>query len=207
MSAPSFNFKNPIILAPSREEALVLDKTQNLYHCGMGKLRAAAACERLVQRHGADFVLLTGFCGGLENCEVGDVVQACKIIEGDFDARPLEGYPHFVVSQPYNLAPPFRSYQLATFFCQDRFLTSNPYVAMTEHEIVSVTDMESYAVATTCKALNVPYAVVKIVSDMADGHAPEDFSKALLSLGKQLLKVVEDAQLRLAHGVEHGLIG
>ena len=178
------------VIVPSAFEAAFLNDVHEVYVSGMGKLRAAATVQTLVRDYGCKHILLAGFCGGLSNCNVGDVVQPWRLMECDYDARPLESWPNNV---PIDSNGMLRcGGEWATFMCQDKFIMGNPYA---EFDIAGpvVTEMEGYAVAYTSTVLGVPFNVVKIVSDMADGDADKHFADSCRKLAGKLAGTIAAA--------------
>ena len=178
------------VIVPSAFEAAFLEGVGGVYISGMGKLRAAAAVQALVRDYGCRRILLAGFCGGLSDCKPGDVVQPWRIMECDYDARPLEIWPNMIHVQSGGMLK--SGGEWATFMCQDRFIMDNPYAEM-DLGGPAVTEMEAYAVALTASTLGVPFNVVKIVSDMADGSADKDFAESCRRLAGKLAATIARA--------------
>ncbi len=58
---------------------------------GIGKVNAAAATSRLISEFEPEEVVVIGLSGALtEDLSVGDIVVADKVVQYDFDLRPLE---------------------------------------------------------------------------------------------------------------------
>lgn len=186
------------IICPSIFEYKALDRKKlsrqgSVLICsGMGKLRAAGACFKLLKKNPhLRFILLIGFAGGLtKNLSVGDVIEPRTFIEQDYNAEPFEKFPNLIRRK--KSAAYWKGSKNALMLTQDRFLTKNPYQngPYAKKYGTICCDMESYAVAHFCKSFGLDYAVVKLVSDVADENADHDFLKACRELSPKLNRVV-----------------
>lgn len=151
-----------------------------IYVSGMGKIRATCAVHDMFNR-GYDRILLAGYCGGIRGCKKGDIFIPDRIINGDYDVRPLETYPEKISigdEHPHKL-----------MVSQDRFLTVNPYEFA--YDFIA-TDMESFAVAYTCRKLGLPFTIVKVVSDIVGSNSPEDFIASCKTLAPKLNSAIHN---------------
>jgi|GEM_PF-1307631 len=191
------------IICPSEFEAKALDREAigpraALIISGMGKIRAVCACARLMATvQPLDGILLVGFAGALtNNLRVGDVIEPQTFIEYDYNAEPFEPFPHILRKRPQRRL--LRASRPAVMLTQDRFLTSNPYGRGPDavRYRTLACDMESYAVAYYCEQARVPYAVVKLISDVADAQADHDFLAACTRLAPELNRLTVEASER-----------
>lgn len=188
MSTRSSNFKVGVIV-PSHFEAKFIEPGEfELTVCGMGKVNGAWAVMELARR-GASAILLTGLAGGLRELEIGDVITAEKIMEGDYDASPVETDKHLSFAKRLRA----RWAKLACMVTQDRFLMKNEYPSAMLMPHPLATDMESYAVAFIGRRLGIPVYIVKIISDVADDKAHADFMKSCTAQAKRLNRVINDS--------------
>jgi adenosylhomocysteine nucleosidase len=183
------------IICPSLFEYKALDRKRLAGHAliqsGMGKLRAMAACAKLHRQHSAlSSVILVGFAGGLTpDLKIGDVIEPHTFIEQDYCAEPLEKFPNVIKQKKNKLLGHSIG---AVMLTQDKFLKENPYknrdLGLRSKTLAC--DMESYAVAYFCRQMNVPFFVVKLISDCADENAEHDFLAACRKLSSKLNRVV-----------------
>ncbi len=160
---------------------------------GMGKIRALDACYRLKIAHPRlKRILLIGYAGGLSGLKVGDLIEPGTFFEYDYDARPLEPYPHTLRLKQPKL---FSHSRRAAILTQDRFLTSNPLkgTPLGKQYPVMACDMESYSVAYFSKKTGIPVSIFKLISDEADANAEHDFLKACKDLSTELKACVQQA--------------
>ena len=193
------------VLCPSLFEYRALQGLQfprgqvHLCVSGMGKVRALYACHELKKRYPSlKGVLLIGFAGGLtRGLKIGDLIEPGLFIEHDYDARPLEKYPHRTKNNGKRL---FKEARDVVMLTQDRFLTKNPYAgneASFAKNRELACDMESYAVAYFCNRARIRYSIIKLISDVADENADHDFLKACRTLAPKLKKTVYEAVNRM----------
>ncbi|WAS55502.1 5'-methylthioadenosine/adenosylhomocysteine nucleosidase [Burkholderia ambifaria] len=176
----------------------------------VGKVAAAATVSALIHVFGVSGVVFTGVAGGVSRTvRVGDVVVADTLLQHDLDASPL--FPRyevpllgitrfatdleltarlkaactlFVAEEGARFAERFglagASLHGGLIISGDRFVSS-------EREVVALRDalaveMEGAAIAQVCAEHDVPFALVRTISDTADDHATQSFSHFLSAI-------------------------
>ncbi len=181
------------IICPSEFEYKVLrhdhlsKRKVALIKSGMGKLKSLYGCHKLASEHKLRHILLVGFAGALtSSLKVGDIIEPDVFIEQDFNAEPLEKFPHLLLKKPNKKILP--ESLTALMLTQDRFLTENPYKksAYAKKYKRIACDMESYAVAYFCKEARIKFSVIKLISDCADESADHDFLNNCIKLSPKL---------------------
>lgn len=120
-----------------------------LVRCGIGKVSAARCTQVLIDRFAPDAVINTGIAGGLASgLAVGDIVVADGLVQHDFDAAPI-GFVRGCVCMGDPGAP--------TVFAPDAVLSA--------------------LLAQAASMSGVPFAVVRAISDLADGTAAASFEQ------------------------------
>jgi len=163
------------VIIPSKFESELIKVPHHV--SGMGKIRAVCAVHKLVEE-GTVGILLAGFCGGIKNVSIGEVIKPTYFLEGDYNVSPLEVYPNLI------------GFGNCLMISQDRFITSSTYNFECEK---IATDMESYAVAYTCLRLGVEFKVVKIVSDIVGENSEKDFLESCKKLSGKLEEEILNA--------------
>ncbi|MDA8026237.1 MAG: 5'-methylthioadenosine/adenosylhomocysteine nucleosidase [Actinomycetota bacterium] len=160
---------------------------------GIGKVNAAAATSRLISEFEPEEVVVIGLSGALtEDLSVGDIVIADKVVQYDFDLRPLEKQLGQLPGRksPYltcDIRAIERWIKVATDLCANDGGTSREVRVggvATGDRIVSdrrlkelilqgfpdviCVEMESGAVGQVCEANGVPFSIVRVISDFAD---------------------------------------
>lgn len=184
--------RRTVALGPFEAQLGTLEgKAVAVARCGIGKVNAAALCTALLLA-GAERVVFTGVAGAVdERLRVGDLVVASDAVQHDVDVTAL-GYavgevPGDGVAWPAD--PSLRDLALAAageidgvgvhlgrIASGDRFVADPQRVAWIRDAFGALcAEMEGAAVAQVCARWGVPYAVVRSISDTADGAAGTDF--------------------------------
>jgi len=175
---------------------------------GIGKVAAAVTTALLITEFAVDAVINSGSAGALgADLRIGDVVIANELAYGDADARAF-GYAFGQVPQ-----------QPATFVADkalsdamsDEFatkasgklyrgliLTSDSFIAGPEQKDALLghfpaalsAEMEGAAIAQVATMYNKPFAVVRAISDNANGEAGPTFDEFIVDAGRQSADVL-----------------
>lgn len=176
---------------------------------GIGKVNAAVATTLAVQRFGADYVINTGSAGGLAGgLAVGDVVIGSETAHHDVDVTAF-GYSRGQVPQlpaRFSADPVLvevarnaaQAFPLATvhsglIVSGDRFIHDSGSAAAIRSDFpdVQAVEMEAAAIAQSCIQLNVPFVVIRALSDAADEQAGISFDAFLQQAGVHSAEMVE----------------
>ena len=174
---------------------------------GWGKVSASRAVTRLISSRinglPIDLIIFTGVAGSAsKNVSQWDVVIADKIYQHDFDARPL--FDEFIIpainkkylspknfilktiektinSQISNLNTPFKKIHIGSIATGDQFISSKEIVNSLSKRIDNLLalEMEGAAVAQVCFQEDIPWLVIRVISDNADEEASEKFEDFL----------------------------
>lgn len=182
---------------------------------GIGKANAAAVTALVAGHFSPDCVINTGSAGGIgAGLKVGDVVIGTQVAHHDVDVTAF-GY---ALGQVPQLPAVFESDAVlaeaagaaaAAFegaaVCRglivsgDQFVHSSEKTAFIRRNFAGVqaVEMEAAAIAQTCFQLNVPFVVVRAVSDAADEKADISFD--------EFLKTASVNSARMVMGIVSGL--
>lgn len=177
---------------------------------GIGKVNAAAATTLVCQMFGVDCVINTGSAGGLgQGLKVGDVVIGTETAHHDVDVSAF-GYAigqvpqlparfvsaEHLVQTAQQAAQAFADAQVQTglIVSGDAFIHSQDKVNAIRQDFADVqaVEMEAAAIAQTCHQLNVPFVVIRAISDAADDKADISFDEFLQIAGKHSAQMVGD---------------
>ena len=168
---------------------------------GVGKVAAAITATAMIQTFDVSAVVFVGVAGGLaRGVDVGDVVVANTLLQHDLDASPL--FPRYEV--PLLGVSRFPTHEaLSTWLARaaeeyvaqvgvgrvhrglivsgDQFINDADDVHALRDALPDAlaVEMEGAAIAQACDAFEVPFAVVRTISDAADGEAGRDFPRFL----------------------------
>lgn len=151
---------NNLILIALPDEAPSLEGCRGVKFTGLGKVNAASNAARLIERVKPTRVFNFGTAGGIT---VGPGFYKCTtFIERDMIIYDM-GKVHHHVLGPITMGK--GGLRLST---GDNFVTDPSTI--TDADLV---DMEGYAIARVCKALDIEFHCYKYVSDHADSNANE----------------------------------
>lgn len=182
-------------------KGLLCGKNVVVVKCGVGKVNAAACAQMLIDRFDVDAVINVGVAGGVcEKLNVLDVVVGTALVQHDFDLRPfgyVKGYlgadysgdpqkptlfeaDKMLVSRASSAAKEVLGEEHA---CYEGVIASgDEFVASSERReaIASqcgamASEMEGAAIAQVAVQNDVPFLVIRTISDLADGSAPVSF--------------------------------
>ncbi|MDX8364123.1 5'-methylthioadenosine/S-adenosylhomocysteine nucleosidase [Cytobacillus sp. IB215665] len=168
-----------------------------LLKSGIGKVNAAMSTSILLDRFHVDYVINTGSAGGLlESLNVGDVVISTEVRHHDVDVTAF-GYEYGQVPQ---LPPAFLAdnnlLNVAEKAAQkieniqtvkgliatgDSFMSDPSRVAMVRDKFSDLyaVEMEAAAIAQVCYQFEVPFVVIRSLSDIAGKESDISFEQFL----------------------------
>lgn len=151
---------NDLILIALPDEAPLLEGYRGVKFTGLGKINAAFNAARLIERVKPTRVFNFGTAGGIT---VGPGFYKCTtFIERDMIISDMGNVYHHV------LGPITTGEDGLRLSTGDNFVTDPSLI--TDADLV---DMEGYAIARVCKALDIEFHCYKYVSDHADSDANE----------------------------------
>lgn len=165
----------------------------NLCICGVGKANAAATAQLNISELKCDAILNIGLAGNCSRLSLGGAVVANKLVYHDYNmAWAAESAPFTEFFTPNKtLSDKARSaldklsieYIDGTVASGDQFISDNHVKA----DIIARTgckcvEMEGAAIAHIAQKCDVPYAIIKVISDNADEGGSDGFHETI-SLG------------------------
>ena len=158
---------NDIVLIAIRDEAPALADLPHVFCTGVGKVNAALAAARLIEKHRPKRIWNFGTAGGIT---VGHGIHRCThFVQRDMDVGPLGFSPG---QTPYE-----EHIVLAvgngglTCSSGDSFVT-DPNLKIP----ADLVDMEAYALAKACKFTETEFVCYKFISDRADDGSSSEWS-------------------------------
>lgn len=163
---------------------------------GIGKVNAAICTQILATYFKADAVINTGVAGSLKNeINIGDVVISTDAIQHDMDATGF-GYEPGVI--PRMKTSVFAADNNLIKMAEDACKSAVPEIGVFKGRIVSgdqfitdkatkdrlikqfkgyCTEMEGAAIAQAAYLNNIPFLIIRAISDKADDSASMDYSE------------------------------
>lgn len=131
---------------------------------GLGKIKSTLRTERFLQENSPRRIFHAGTCTALnEEYQVGDLIAADQVFEGDRIELAAPTYPRMP------LEVPFDSLRTGTLVTQDHVAQDKSEKSYWQR-IADMSDMTGYAVAFVAATHGVPCHIVKVVT----GHVSDD---------------------------------
>lgn len=184
-----------------------------LLKSGIGKVNAALSTTLLLDRYQPDYVINTGSAGGFHSSlNVGDVVISTEVRHNDVDVTAF-GYEYGQVpGLPAAYTPDAKLVEIATKKAEeitdiqvakglivtgDSFLSDPDKVEFIRSKFQNLYagEMEAAAIAQVCHQFEVPFVVIRALSDIAGKESNISFDQFLNKAAKHsanlVLKIVE----------------
>ena len=177
---------------------------------GVGKVNAAA-CAQALAVLGVSCVINTGVAGAVrEDLRIGDYVVATSCVQHDvdvshfgFEAGHIPGFP----SKAFETDRALRTVLANTVAKEtghipfegcivsgDRFISDareKHHLSLTFEALCC--DMEAAAIAQVCTLADIPFAILYVVSDLADGPKLEDYHRFEIEAAHASAAIVQAA--------------
>lgn len=182
-----------------------------LVECGVGKVNAARTAQILIDKYSVDYVINVGSAGGVnKDLNILDIVIGDKLVQYDFDISGAGNYEKGEIcgtgkffnsdnrlvelskdiienmeDRDFNII--VGSIGSADLFCTD----SNLGAKIREEFGVECVEMEGAAIAQVCMLDNVPFLVIRGVSDSPNGNNDIDFHTYLGIVSKRVATILK----------------
>lgn len=177
--------------------------------CGVGKVNAAVCAQLLIEKFLIDEIIFTGVAGALDpELNIGDIVISEDCMQHDIDASAL-GFAKGTI--PYQRESLFKADQslvekakaagqmvpghkivVGRILSGDQFIADRTKVEELHRSFNGTcTEMEGAAVAQVCVMNDIPFVIIRSMSDRADGSASVNFAEFTKLAAKQSLQIVE----------------
>lgn len=176
-------------------EGTLFDKDVVAVVCGIGKVNAAICTQILITSFGVDKVINVGVAGGVKkDIYPGDIVVSDSLVEHDMDCSvfgdPIGQIPRMdtfdfkadanLISLAKNACSQLdnvKSY-IGRIVSGDQFIASPEKVKYLEKQFSAFAcEMEGASIAHVCYSNNVPFVIIRAISDNANNGAHVDFEK------------------------------
>ncbi|UUX34019.1 5'-methylthioadenosine/adenosylhomocysteine nucleosidase [Fundicoccus culcitae] len=186
---------NPVIETYSGFEVVsgqLGDHQVALVLSGIGKVNATLSVMILKEKYQIDLIINTGSAGAVDPAiKVGDVVIAHSLSHHDVDVTGF-GYAYGqMAGMPERYLPDSELLRIAQMVCRtfeiepiiglvvsgDQFINSKEQInkIRTNFPTARAVDMESAAIAQASYVLDIPYVIIRSISDNANDEASVDF--------------------------------
>ena len=176
--------------------------------CGVGKVNAARTAQLLIDKYNPEYVINVGVAGGIsDKVKIGDIVIGDKLVQYDFDltafGRELGelsgGLGKYICSdkalviKAHNILVNDDQVKgvLGIIASGDRFVTDTK-VSKEVNKIFEAdcVEMEGAAIAQVCHIDNVPFVVIRSISDSPNDNNKVDYDTFVSSASKTVADFV-----------------
>lgn len=194
----------------------LLGKDEILVEGGIGKVNAAICATLMINHFKVDKVLFTGVAGGVNpDINIGDIVIGNDLIEHDFDSTAfgyelgqiprMDTYIFKADQQLIDIACDVAEKEFGkSKVCVGRIVSGDEFVASVERIKwlkdtfkADCTEMEGAAVAHVCHVFNMPFLIIRAISDKANHDAKVDFPEFVKLAAKNSKTIIEGILNRL----------
>lgn len=185
----------------------LLGKEIVLLKSGIGKVNAAMGTTIMMERFHPDFIINTGSAGGFsDNLQVGDLVISNEVVHHDVDVTAFDysygqvpGLPatfqaderlvHLTADTVKELGINFEIGLIAT---GDSFMEDEGKVnaARSNFPEMIAAEMEAAAIAQVCAQYEVPFVVIRALSDIAGKDSSVSFDAFLKTAAKNASELI-----------------
>lgn len=193
----------------------LMEKEVVVVRSGIGKVNAGICAQILVDEYGVCAIINTGIAGSLRaEIDIGDIVLSTDALQHDMEASAF-GYPPGQIPRmdTFSFEADAKLRETAKIACQ----RVNPEIHVHEGRVVSgdqfisdkekknwiianfagyCTEMEGAAIAQAAYLNQVPFLIIRAISDKADDSAHEDYpafeAKAITHCVNLAAAIVQD---------------
>lgn len=188
-------------------EGEIAKQTVVLLKSGIGKVNAAMATTLLIENFQADIVINTGTAGGFSSeLNVGDIVIGSEVVHHDVDVTAFD----YVLGQVPQLPATFKSDQrlidatekvlnnlklnsmIGLVATGDKFMADSNLIEATVNNFPSMlaAEMEGAAIAQVCYQYEVPFIIIRAISDIAGEDSPISFNEFIHLASENATKII-----------------
>jgi adenosylhomocysteine/aminodeoxyfutalosine nucleosidase len=167
----------------------------------IGKVFASLTATTMIEKFKVEKILFSGVAGAIDSTlNIGDLIVATALCQHDLDLKAF-GHPYGYVPQgsvltysdkELNMISRVVASELNIKIKEGIIATGDQFVHSSEKkEFIKDTfnavalEMEGASVAVVCDSFNIPFFVLRAISDSADGDANVDFDTFLESSSKK----------------------
>lgn len=179
-----------------------------LIQSGIGKVSASMSTMILINLFQPDFIINSGSAGSLNSSlKIGDIIIPKKICYHDvnltnfgYSRGQVPQYPktfktnknlHEIVKE---IAIKFKfKFLTGLLITGDSFIRGNNFIKKIKYQFSSAVgvEMESTAIGQVCHQFNIPFIVIKSISDLSDNDATSNFEKNISIASSESSKLVK----------------
>ena len=180
-----------------------------LVRSGIGKVNAALCAQVLIDIFAVDSVINVGVAGAIDRTlKVGDIVISSDAIQHDFDTSALGDEPGYISRMDTSIfAADINLIDAATDAVEElglvpnigRIASGDQFIADldSKHRIQTLfnplcCEMEGAAFAQACYLNKIPFVILRVMSDTADGDGNVDYAQFFRESAKTAGNIVNN---------------
>ena len=193
-------------------EGIINNKEYVLVKCGIGKVNAARTVQIMIDNYNLDYIINVGSAGAINNeLNIGDIVIGEKLVQHDFDLIAFgheKGYisdtgkmfscnnklvkkmKEIIDCLDYkeeNFKAVIGNIASGDIFCTDLKMKEE----IRKEFNAECVEMEGAAIAQVCYLDNIPFLIIRSISDSPNGKNQIDFNKYLNVASERCAKIIE----------------
>ena len=183
-------------------KGLIENKDIVVVKSNVGKVNSARSCQILIDKFNPNLVINVGTAGSVDNrLDIGDVVVANTLVQYDFDVTPfgrklgeIENIGESIKAND-NLLSLFDDMDVAIgcIASGDKFIVNNEEKNNIRNIFNALCiEMEGASIAQVCYLDNVPFLVIRSITDKLDGSSKVDFEEFLELSSKKAANILKE---------------
>ena len=193
-------------------QGTIKNKMCTLVKSGVGKVNAARTTQILIDNYKVDYVINVGSAGGIdEELNIEDIVIGDNLIQYDFDITQVGNYEKgeiceigkYIKSDERLIKLCMQTVEemknrdfnikIGTIGTADLFSAdSNRAINLKKEFDIECVEMEGAAVAQVCFLDNIPFLVIRGISDVSNGNNKIDFHTFLKRASKRVAEILQN---------------
>ncbi len=180
--------------------------------CNIGKVNAARTAQILIDKFNIDKIINIGVAGAVNSeLNVKDIVIGSKLVQYDFDVTEIDKVPKgyiqdigLYIESDKNLINICKqaieniknkdfNYKIGAIASADKFLSNQQTAKQIRNEFnAECIEMEGAAIAQVCYLDQVPFVVIRGISDTPNGNNGIDYTKYCQIAAKQAAMILKE---------------
>ena len=188
------------------------NKEYILIKSGIGKVNAARVTQMLIDKFELEYLINIGTAGAVnENLEIGDIVIGENLVQHDFDTTAFgdeKGYitgTGKIFKSDMPLILKYKAYveehigkgnviigtiASGDIFCTEQWMKEKIHSKFN----ADCVEMEGAAIAQICKLNNIPFIVIRSISDKPNGKNHIDFNEFIEMASKRCADIIWECE-------------